>query len=157
RRPVGGTSGRPWQDSKGGTRLGGHSVAGRPICVKRAAELHRSCISGKHMLSSSPRPKGTMGAMQINRSLQWLGTILAAVFVFAFASRFASATEQPPRPDIVLIIPDQLRAQALGRMGNSDVKTPHIDRMASEGVLFRQTFANTPVCCPARAIMLTGK
>ena len=42
-------------------------------------------------------------------------------------------------------------------MGNPDVLTPNLDRMASQGVLFRNTFANTPVCCPARAILLTGK
>lgn len=54
-------------------------------------------------------------------------------------------------------MPDQLRAQALGCMGNTDVKTPQIDRLAAEGMLFKQTFANTPVCCPARANLLTGK
>ena len=61
------------------------------------------------------------------------------------------------RPNILFILPDQLRAQALGCMGNPDVKTPHIDRLASQGILFRNTFANTPVCCPARAILMTGK
>jgi arylsulfatase A-like enzyme len=61
------------------------------------------------------------------------------------------------RPNVLLILPDQLRAQALGCMGNPDVRTPHIDRLAAEGTLFRQTFANTPVCCPARATLLTGK
>jgi arylsulfatase A-like enzyme len=61
------------------------------------------------------------------------------------------------RPNVLVILPDQLRAQALGCMGNPDVRTPHIDRLAAEGALFRQTFANTPVCCPARATLLTGK
>jgi arylsulfatase A-like enzyme len=42
-------------------------------------------------------------------------------------------------------------------MGDRDVRTPHLDRLAAQGVLFRNTFANTPVCCPARAILLTGK
>ena len=63
----------------------------------------------------------------------------------------------PIRPSILLIIPDQLRAQALGCMGNPDVRTPNLDRLAAEGVLFRNTLANTPVCCPARANILTGK
>jgi arylsulfatase A-like enzyme len=61
------------------------------------------------------------------------------------------------RPNILLIFPDQLRAQALGCMGNPDVRTPNLDRLAAEGILFRQTLANTPVCCPARANLLTGK
>jgi arylsulfatase A-like enzyme len=67
------------------------------------------------------------------------------------------ATAQPRQPNVVFILPDQLRAQALGCMGNADVKTPNIDRLAAEGLLFKQTFANTPVCCPARANLLTGK
>lgn len=45
----------------------------------------------------------------------------------------------------------------MGCMGNPDVKTPHLDKLASEGLLFRNHFANTPVCCPARANILTGK
>ncbi|HMV48367.1 MAG TPA: sulfatase-like hydrolase/transferase [Blastocatellia bacterium] len=61
------------------------------------------------------------------------------------------------RPNILFILPDQMRAQAVGCMGNADVKTPNIDRLAAEGMLFKQTFANTPVCCPARANLLTGK
>ena len=61
------------------------------------------------------------------------------------------------RPNIVFLLPDQLRAQALGCMGNPDVKTPNFDRLAASGILLKNTFANTPVCCPARAVLLTGK
>ena len=69
------------------------------------------------------------------------------------------ALASPPpakRPNILLILPDQLRAQALGFAGDPNVRTPHIDRLAAEGLTFRNTIANTPVCCPARATMLTG-
>ena len=59
-------------------------------------------------------------------------------------------------PNVLFIMPDEWRGQALGCMGNPDVHTPHIDQLAREGVLFRHTFANTPVCCPARATILTG-
>ncbi|SKB04345.1 Arylsulfatase A [Prosthecobacter debontii] len=60
------------------------------------------------------------------------------------------------RPNILLILPDQMRASAMGCDGNPDVKTPNIDRLAEEGMRFKRTYANVPVCCPARAIMLTG-
>jgi len=60
------------------------------------------------------------------------------------------------RPNILFILPDQLRSQALGCMGNRDVHTPNIDRLAAEGLVLSNTFANTPVCCPARANILTG-
>ena len=59
--------------------------------------------------------------------------------------------------NVLFLFPDQMRAQAMGCMGNPDVRTPNLDRLASEGVLFRNHFANSPVCCPARAIILTGK
>jgi arylsulfatase A-like enzyme len=62
--------------------------------------------------------------------------------------------KQPP--NVLFILPDEWRGQALRCMGNPDVQTPHIDQLAAEGILFRQTFANTPVCCPARATILTG-
>lgn len=90
----------------------------------------------------------------MNRSLLLYASIVVGT---ALAVSPVRSEEKPRRPNILLIIPDQLRAQALGCMGNPDVKTPHIDRLASQGVLFRQTFANTPVCCPARAVLLTGK
>ncbi len=61
------------------------------------------------------------------------------------------------RPNILYFFPDQMRAQAMGCMGNKDAKTPHIDRLAGEGVLFRNMLANTPVCCPARSILQTGQ
>jgi arylsulfatase A-like enzyme len=60
------------------------------------------------------------------------------------------------RPNVLLILPDQMRASAMGCDGNRDVKTPHIDRLAADGVRFHRTYANVPVCCPARAILLTG-
>ncbi|MBX5494226.1 MAG: sulfatase-like hydrolase/transferase, partial [Bryobacteraceae bacterium] len=65
--------------------------------------------------------------------------------------------QQRKRPNILFLLPDQLRAQALGCMGDPNVKSPNIDLLAAQGLLMRNTIANTPVCCPARAIMLTGR
>jgi arylsulfatase A-like enzyme len=90
----------------------------------------------------------------MNRSLLLRASVVVGI---ALAVSPVRSEEKPRRPNILLIVPDQLRAQSLGCMGNADVKTPHLDRLASQGVLFRRTFANTPVCCPARAVMLTGK
>jgi arylsulfatase A-like enzyme len=60
------------------------------------------------------------------------------------------------KPNILLILPDQMRASAMACDGNPDVQTPNIDRLAAEGIRFKRTYANVPVCCPARAILLTG-
>jgi arylsulfatase A-like enzyme len=69
----------------------------------------------------------------------------------------ALAPSAPRRPNILVIVPDQLRAQSIGCAGNPDVRTPNLDRLAAEGLVFNQAFANSPVCCPARAVLLTGK
>jgi arylsulfatase A-like enzyme len=76
---------------------------------------------------------------------------------FAAGCLASLAPFPPKRRNILLILPDQLRGQALGCLGDPNVHTPNIDRLAAEGLTFRNTFANTPVCCPARANMLTGR
>jgi arylsulfatase A-like enzyme len=82
----------------------------------------------------------------------WMKRLLFSL-AFLFAGRPLIAAE---RPNIVIILPDQMRASAMGCDGNTQVKTPNIDRMAAEGIRFHRTYANVPVCCPARAILLTG-
>jgi len=62
-----------------------------------------------------------------------------------------------PRPNILVLVPDQYRGMDLGVMGNPDVQTPNMDNLASDGVLLENTFANCPVCCPARGTLLTGR
>ena len=64
---------------------------------------------------------------------------------------------QTRRPNVILLFPDQMRGQAMGCAGNDQVHTPHMNRLAGGGLRLPNTFANTPVCCPARATMLTGK
>ena len=60
------------------------------------------------------------------------------------------------KPNILLIMCDQLRGDALGCTGNW-VKTPHIDRIASEGIRFTNCVTNSPVCLPARISLATGR
>ncbi len=77
---------------------------------------------------------------------------------FVAASAAASAQAAPAkRPNILFLMPDQHRYHAVGCLGNGDVQTPHIDQLAQEGVILDHTFANTPVCCPARSVLLTGQ
>ena len=60
------------------------------------------------------------------------------------------------QPNIVFFMTDQLRRDALGCYGNTICKTPHLDRLAAEGVRFDQAYTVSPVCSPARASLLTG-
>lgn len=61
------------------------------------------------------------------------------------------------RPNILVFYSDQMRADAMGCAGNPVVKTPYIDRLASEGVNFTDAYVSYPVCCPFRASLFTGK
>lgn len=60
-------------------------------------------------------------------------------------------------PNIVFILSDDHGQWALGCYGNKEVKTPNLDRLANEGVLFSNFFCTSPVCSPARASILTGR
>ena len=60
------------------------------------------------------------------------------------------------RPNIVLFMPDQLRADSVGCFGNPVVQTPHIDALAARGTCFDGAFVNHPVCGPSRVNLMTG-
>ncbi len=61
------------------------------------------------------------------------------------------------RPNILLIYTDQQRHDALGANGNPDIQTPHLDRLAREGVNFDHYFVQNPVCMPSRLSFLSGQ
>src|SRR5262245_55852515 len=61
------------------------------------------------------------------------------------------------RPNIVVILVDDHRWDDLGCMGHPFAKTPHIDRIAREGVKCLNAFVATPLCSPSRASFLTGQ
>ena len=60
------------------------------------------------------------------------------------------------QPNILLITCDQLRADYLGCSGADFMKTPHLDRLAREGVRFSNAYSPNPVCIPARHNLITG-
>ncbi|MBI4165048.1 MAG: sulfatase [Acidobacteria bacterium] len=59
------------------------------------------------------------------------------------------------RPNIVFLLADDLRHDAVGYL-NKGVRTPHLDRLAHDGVRFHNTFVTTSICCASRASILTG-
>lgn len=61
------------------------------------------------------------------------------------------------KPNIILITTDQMRGDCLGIAGHKDVKTPYLDSLATQGVLFNNAYTATPSCIPARAALLTGQ
>lgn len=60
------------------------------------------------------------------------------------------------QPNIVFLFPDQLRADFVGSYGGDCVPTPHMDRLAEEGVRYGDAMSASPLCVPARTALLTG-
>lgn len=61
------------------------------------------------------------------------------------------------RPNLLVLLCDDLRSDCLGCTGHPVLKTPHIDRLAAEGVRFKNTFVTTAICCVSRASFISGR
>src|ERR1043165_6028516 len=79
-------------------------------------------------------------------------SVLIVVAVLQIQSR--AAESKPTRPNIIVILADDLGFSDIGCYG-SEIETPNLDRLAARGLRLTQ-FYNTPRCCPTRAALLTG-
>lgn len=79
----------------------------------------------------------------------------ALLIAVALASSFAPAAE--PRPNILLLVADDLGYADIGVNGCTDFATPHLDSIAHHGVRFTSGYVSAPVCSPSRAGLLTGR
>lgn len=89
--------------------------------------------------------------------LKTTGRLAAAAAVGPCLSRIAGAGEPPQKPNVVFVFADQWRAQAAGYAGDTNVRTPAIDRLAAQAVRFTTAVSTCPVCSPYRASLLTGR
>ena len=78
-------------------------------------------------------------------------------FLSGFVTAGASASAAGARPNIVVVLMDDLRWDELHCTGHPFALTPNIDRLAAEGVTFRNAFVTSPLCSPSRACFLTGQ
>jgi arylsulfatase A-like enzyme len=78
--------------------------------------------------------------------------LLYLIMFFCF-----KATAQPPKPNILLILTDDLGYHDVSYYGTKDIRTPQIDQLAKSGMRFDYFYANSPVCSPTRASLMTGR
>lgn len=79
------------------------------------------------------------------------------VIVFGILIMAQGVIAKPEKkPNLLFIMTDQQRADAIGIAGNGIIKTPNLDRLAKQGAYFRNTYTQCAVCAPARATLLTG-
>ena len=89
------------------------------------------------------------------------GILLAAAVLWLSGCRgpggSAVPSHPPDRPNILFIMTDQQRFDGLGANGNALLKTPNLDRLASESANFQYAFVQAPVCVPSRITWFTGR
>ena len=67
------------------------------------------------------------------------------------------ASRSPDQPNLLFVMSDDQGAWAMGCAGNTEIRSPNLDRLAREGIRFDNFFCTSPVCSPARASILTGR
>jgi arylsulfatase A-like enzyme len=77
--------------------------------------------------------------------------------LFLALSALAVAASAAPKPNVILMLADDLGRQDLGCYGSTFYETPNLDRLAKEGALFTNGYAACPVCSPTRAAFQTGR
>ena len=81
--------------------------------------------------------------------------VISACFLVVWLSASFNGEEVQVRPNVLFISIDDLRPE-LGAYGNTEIHTPNLDRLASEGTLFSNAFCQVAVCAPSRASIMTG-
>jgi arylsulfatase A-like enzyme len=83
--------------------------------------------------------------------------LLIGVTTVQAAGHVTAPANKDPRPNILFMLTDDQRFDDLGCMGNQIIKTPNLDRLAGQGVIFNNAFVTTAICCSSRASILTGQ
>jgi arylsulfatase A len=83
--------------------------------------------------------------------------LLLVVSPLVFVVTEAAETDSAPRPNVILILADDLCVGDLGSVNGGRTRTPNLDRLRRQSVWFRQSYSASPVCAPARAALLTGR
>jgi N-acetylglucosamine-6-sulfatase len=107
-------------------------------------------------LHLKPDPRRTIRAA--SKSLAWAAGLAWAVAPMAFSAETdqTPARQQPPR-NIIFILTDDHRYDAMGFMGHPFIETPNLDRLARDGAHFENAFVTTSLCSPSRASIVTGQ
>jgi arylsulfatase A-like enzyme len=78
-------------------------------------------------------------------------------FLLLASPSFVAAGSAPSRPNVIVIMTDDMGYADLGCYGSRDIKTPHLDRLAAQGVRLTSFYSAGPVCTPTRAALMTGR
>jgi arylsulfatase B len=92
----------------------------------------------------------------VKHHLSWF-RVAALLPICLFAAFDSAAAARAGRPNVIVIVADDLGYAELGCQGGKDIRTPHIDSIAQNGVRFTSAYVTAPVCSPSRAGLMTGR
>ena len=93
---------------------------------------------------------------KISKPVSWIVT-LGRIALMLLLSCFWSTYGQSATPNVVFILADDLGYGELGCYGQTKIRTPHLDLLASQGMRLIQHYSGAPVCAPSRCVLLTGQ
>jgi arylsulfatase A-like enzyme len=128
-------------------------------CLERVQKQRISVNSLDAMLSLS-QTKITMKVFG-TAPAKWRGIIIVGIalglsFLCGKAESATNAVSASRKPNIIFILADDLGYGDLGCYGQTKIKTPNIDKLASEGIRFTDCYAGSTVCAPSRCALMTG-
>ena len=82
---------------------------------------------------------------------------LILILIINSCSNESESEAEVTPPNIIFLLTDDQRWDAMGAMGNSIIQTPEMDKLASEGILFENAYVTTPICCTSRASIFSGQ
>lgn len=95
---------------------------------------------------------------QISKEFKFILLIVGIITVLGFKStKTATSIENVTQPNVIFVLADQWRSDAVGYAGNMDVLTPNLDRLSKESLIFENAVTVMAVCAPWRASFLTGQ
>jgi arylsulfatase A-like enzyme len=95
--------------------------------------------------------------IRISQKLVLVVIMSCSMLAFRQHHSVPAGLTDPDRPNIIFILTDDQRYDALGAMGNTIIKTPNLDKLATAGILFKNAYVTTSICCVSRASLLTGQ
>ncbi len=93
---------------------------------------------------------------QVRPGIMTLMLVVAAAGLATRVTQAADEAGQPSRPNLVFILADDLGYADVGSFGQQRIRTPHLDRLAAEGLRLTQHYSGNAVCAPSRCVLMTG-
>ena len=127
-----------------------------PLCSPtRSANSY--IMTSAHSPVRSVRNECSVRTLHSSQQTWKLIKTLSSLFLITLCVAIAQEAPAASPPNLIYIMADELGYYEPGFMGGKNIQTPNLDKMAAEGIIFRDLFAGSSVCAPTRCCFLTGK